>query len=266
MLDGRKAAARNRKSSRMISAFGRTQCQSAWAEEFGISSGVIRNRLKHGWDPEDAVSIPIGANRHRLTISSPLSFSDISKNPEFLKQFRGKEVVSLLCSECGSVFERSKEGISKSFKNNRSGIFCSQICVGIFCGKKELEERNGEMGRVCSDCGNWKSLAKFGSGRVCQTCRNIRPKTKFGEYRRRAKHGFGLTFNEFMEFWQLPCWYCGRSIETIGIDRIDNAKGYCKENCVPCCVVCNRMKSSHTKEEFLDTCRRIVKKHGGNNA
>lgn len=28
-----------------------------------------------------------------------------------------------------------------------------------------------------------------------------------------------------------------------GIDRIENSLGYTKENCIPCCIKCNKIKS-----------------------
>lgn len=36
-----------------------------------------------------------------------------------------------------------------------------------------------------------------------------------------------------------------------GIDRVDSAKSYNAENCVPCCKVCNYMKRSLSRSEFL---------------
>jgi len=40
------------------------------------------------------------------------------------------------------------------------------------------------------------------------------------------------------------CYYCGyyNKSEAIGIDRINNTLHYTKENCVPCCETCNRIK------------------------
>ena len=68
------------------------------------------------------------------------------------------------------------------------------------------------------------------------------PENKFNIYRRSAgRRGFDfeLTFEEFIEFWQYPCEYCGSEIGTI---RVDNSQGYSPENIVPCCTTCNKMK------------------------
>lgn len=43
-----------------------------------------------------------------------------------------------------------------------------------------------------------------------------------------------------------------------GIDRVDNTKGYTRDNVVPCCTQCNRAKRDHSTEYFLAWARRLV--------
>jgi hypothetical protein len=50
--------ARNKRDNRLITAFGRTQCITDWANECGLSSGVIASRIKRGWAISVAVSTP----------------------------------------------------------------------------------------------------------------------------------------------------------------------------------------------------------------
>jgi len=40
------------------------------------------------------------------------------------------------------------------------------------------------------------------------------------------------------------CYYCNHDLEEtgIGLDRIDNDKGYLENNVVPCCWICNKIK------------------------
>lgn len=45
-----------------------------------------------------------------------------------------------------------------------------------------------------------------------------------------------------------------------GIDRVDSNADYILENCVPCCVTCNRAKREMPVEEFKDWLKRISKK------
>ncbi len=42
-----------------------------------------------------------------------------------------------------------------------------------------------------------------------------------------------------------------------GVDRIDNAIGYTKENCVPCCAICNNSKSTLSLKDWLEWIERI---------
>lgn len=68
---------------------------------------------------------------------------------------------------------------------------------------------------------------------------------------------FTLTFEEFIEYWHEICVYCGNQIETIGLDRVDNTKGYILGNVLPCCTLCNLMKRTMTADNFIAHCRVI---------
>lgn len=80
-------------------------------------------------------------------------------------------------------------------------------------------------------------------------------KAKYTTYKSSAKVRnipFDLSFEEFKEFWKKPCHYCRDPIETIGLDRIHNNKGYTKETIVPCCMTCNYVRLNlFTFEEML---------------
>lgn len=85
-------------------------------------------------------------------------------------------------------------------------------------------------------------------------------KRRYTEYKNGAKRRqlqFRLTHEEFMAFWQQPCAYCGDAIADIGLDRMDNGKGYSLENVTPCCKWCNRMKGALSQKQFLDRIQRI---------
>ena len=71
------------------------------------------------------------------------------------------------------------------------------------------------------------------------------------------------TKEEFIERATKECMYCGDKLTNThkklhnngdfsytGIDRYDNKKGYEKENCVPCCSVCNRLKTDMSIKDF----------------
>jgi uncharacterized protein with PIN domain len=91
------------------------------------------------------------------------------------------------------------------------------------------------------------------------------PRGKWTLYKRNAKavgRILGLTFDEFMLFWQKPCVYCGNKISTIGLDRIDNNIGYTVSNTVSCCEWCNKMKWVYSQIEFIKQCEKIVENYG----
>jgi hypothetical protein len=83
----------------------------------------------------------------------------------------------------------------------------------------------------------------------------------FDQYRRGAllrNIDFSLTRKEFEQHKNKNCQYCGDALDRIRLDRVDNSKGYTKENIVPCCFQCNRMKHTESVEGFIDKCRQII--------
>ena len=70
---------------------------------------------------------------------------------------------------------------------------------------------------------------------------------------------FALTLEQFSFFWRKPCTYCGKAVETIGLDRVDNSLGYVKDNVVSCCALCNFMKRHLPVGVFVEHCRAIAR-------
>lgn len=68
---------------------------------------------------------------------------------------------------------------------------------------------------------------------------------------------FELTKEKYLEIVESPCTFCGYNLEDVGIDRIDNAKGYSNDNCQPACTTCNFMKFDRTNEEFLRHAKQV---------
>ena len=133
---------------------------------------------------------------------------------------------------------------------------------------KLINEEKGCIPKVrgiCSECGKefYTNQKQFTCSHKCMLKRGSKssiananlPHGRYSTYRRNAKnrrHNFDLSFDEFMEFWQEPCVYCGSPIDTIGLDREDNDIGYTVDNVVPCCSICNYMKRSLPTKDFLD--------------
>lgn len=94
--------------------------------------------------------------------------------------------------------------------------------------------------------------------------KNLTPRAKLAGYKNSARQrglSWELSAEQFAEHWQSPCTYCGAEIDTIGLDRKDNAKGYEPGNVVPACITCNRMKGTQSYDEWVGHIRRVLKMH-----
>jgi len=113
-------------------------------------------------------------------------------------------------------------------------------------------------------------------------CLKTKPKGESGfnqlytSYKMNAKKRnieFLLTREEFKTLTKQNCYYCGEEPKQVvsnkecvdhssyvynGIDRIDNTKGYTKNNCVSCCGIHNKMKMCMSYHEFIDNIKKIV--------
>lgn len=72
-------------------------------------------------------------------------------------------------------------------------------------------------------------------------------------YAKRKKLEFTLEMEKYLELRKQNCYYCNEknlSMGGVGLDRIDNDKGYIDGNVLPCCKDCNRTRGDrYTVEE-----------------
>lgn len=174
------------------------------------------------------------------------------------------------CQEC---LNKENETTKKRFQKRRDlhkaletvKNITVQICIK--CGKdfeKYLTHANN-ISKLCNHCNtNQKKQDVKREDRVRifkkEKLRNI--PSYYKEYITSAfKRGYTmeLQFDEFKELVQKPCYYCNtyKEDELNGIDRMDNIKGYTKENTVACCGVCNRMKLNYHPLFFVEKCKLI---------
>jgi hypothetical protein len=138
------------------------------------------------------------------------------------------------------------------------------------------------------DCGVTKSIrgAHLRNGATQSCGRHSSLGLDFGEaclnelirrYKHNAKkrgHEYCLTKEQFISITKENCYYCGvepKQKETgskyrgfyiyNGIDRLNNEPFYKIENSIPCCKICNFMKSKLQKEEFLNHIKKIYERH-----
>lgn len=80
---------------------------------------------------------------------------------------------------------------------------------------------------------------------------------KYGAMRRNLS--FSITESEFYALKKKGCAYCGLMRPMfIGMDRIDNSKGYTIDNVCGCCTTCNMMKRVTEADEFVQKCIEVA--------
>jgi hypothetical protein len=87
--------------------------------------------------------------------------------------------------------------------------------------------------------------------------------SRYSKYKISAKNRniiFNLSKEEYLEIIQNNCYICGsKPSDTFicGMDRVDSAKEYVKENCKACCKDCNYMKNNYKLDYFLNKLKEI---------
>jgi hypothetical protein len=151
---------------------------------------------------------------------------------------------------------------------NNSGYYWLCLCD---CGKEKViagsHLRNGNT----KSCGCWKKIFNKFRNRENKTPM-MRCESSFnallGSYKARAKKknlSFTLTKEEFKNLTSSNCYYCGtpplqwhnrQNFDGYyiynGIDRVDNNLGYDINNCVPCCMNCNKSKGTQSQSDFIN--------------
>lgn len=178
-------------------------------------------------------------------------------------------------SKCVSCLENANQSEKKCIQVrqtihtaiNKVQNTIHQICVG--CGKdfEKYMTRYKRPSKLCKHCNeNQKKQDDKRKDRV----RNYREERFenipqfFKDYVLSAKergYSMDLQFDDFKVMVLSPCYYCKiqKEGEVNGIDRVDNSKGYTKENCVACCQSCNRMKLIYHPDFFITKCKIISK-------
>jgi len=174
------------------------------------------------------------------------------------------------------------EDIRESYDNNRPKWSCRCLCD---CGNEKIISRYSILKGHSQSCGCYKN--ELSALRLHKTRAHDRieagNKFVFAYYKTGAKRRsiyFGLSFEEFKDLINKPCFYCGsepsnkmtnswrsnseytESFVYQGIDRVSSSKGYELDNCVPCCKTCNIAKMSMTQDEFKSWVNRIYNHWG----
>lgn len=154
----------------------------------------------------------------------------------------------------------------RKIPRNKKNTFSTYWLCLCDCGKsKFINAFSLKRGNALS-CGSCKTpdITEWSGPRGCF-------RGHYSAYKGRAKDNkweFDLTLEDFRKIVTKPCHYCNieyslvkkdknKLIKCCGIDRLDNSIGYIKDNVVPACHTCNRMKLKMSKKEFLSWITKI---------
>ena len=124
--------------------------------------------------------------------------------------------------------------------------------------------------KECSNCNELKPRNEFGKHKgnkdgltyYCRACINNRNlkfnKTVAGQWRYRKYDASrkGREFKITQEQYEMivkdstGCYLCGNNKVQLGLDRVDNSRGYTIDNIAPCCSPCNTSKGALTLQEW----------------
>ena len=133
---------------------------------------------------------------------------------------------------------------------------------------EEIRDDQYPKRKGCKKCG-----AKIGGkNRILKEVKAAKNRI-LSSYKANAKnrgYSFEISDKEFFDIISQNCYYCNAkprlanylSKSTVkytefnfyanGVDRLDNKKGYIKDNVVPCCTACNLMKKELHYKHFLN--------------
>ena len=180
-----------------------------------------------------------------------------------------------LCKcECGNE-KIVRQSLLKNGRTKSCGCLNKSIVV------------DNDKSKMCSGCSQFLVCDNFSTFNLsrdnkvfeyrrsrCKTClkkynqdrRSTSPEIKLSEILNRCKtKNFDCDLDvQFIEnAWDHPCFYCGGERPTNGFDRVDNSRGYLKDNSVPCCKVCNYMKKTMDVDDFIGHALKIAQNAKG---
>lgn len=166
----------------------------------------------------------------------------------------------LLCNDC---LEKCREYDNNQYNERKKKNVC--VTCGLNLESYIVGDSEKEI-QKCEKC--YKQMKEVESKRIREE-RNYNEERKrniskhYNEYKKGAilrNLWFELNIEEFKSLVNQPCFYCNtyNKNESIGIDRIYSDLGYCIQNCVSCCRICNMMKSDMTPNEFIERIEKIA--------
>jgi 5-methylcytosine-specific restriction endonuclease McrA len=160
-------------------------------------------------------------------------------------------------------------------KKSKTGRIYTQWECKCDCGITFITTTKQIQKGVRKSCGCLTQEARFKRKDEKEVVGNL----CLGHYKCGAKRRnleWALSSIDFMKLLFSSCIYCGSPPSRLvkvsvhqqmvnGIDRVDSSVGYILDNCVPCCMFCNRAKNDSTQKEFLEWIERLKKYENSGN-
>jgi len=171
------------------------------------------------------------------------------------------DLISGIKLSCGCIQESKKMNLTGDRYGNlivinedKPSSYSRRWKVRCDCGTEKIVSQSSLRSGLTVSCGCLRK-EKLKLARQKSILSNYYKIYKYGAKKRRLV--FDITLEEFKIIIKQNCIYCNLSTENNnskkkanGIDRINNDLGYVIENCVPCCLRCNRMKMDISMVDF----------------
>lgn len=173
------------------------------------------------------------------------------------------------CDKCrDKSYTREKEVRKQRVEqHNKLEIVGNKEQVCINCGKSYYQfiTSHKKPSMICKGCHDYNVLQ---DSKRLDRIRNYQGEqfrnmeAYFNSYKTKSPNrefSFNIELDDFKTLVLSECYYCHyqKEDEVIGVDRVDNKLGYEKENCVPCCKLCNMMKWTFHPLFFVNLCKII---------
>lgn len=182
--------------------------------------------------------------------------------------WKNLDVIPIQCSWCQTEFEIKYGTLYNVIRRDAEGIYCGRKCAGAARAFSTQNKYKEAGGKFCKRCGEFKELSNFSIlpnppylRAECRRCHNYKPARQYSlnkEKALRAKIPFTLSMDQFLDFWNKPCFYCGTEVKTIRLETLDFSAGFVRNNVTSICRECQKFKNGMNHDEFMHQCQKIV--------
>jgi hypothetical protein len=185
--------------------------------------------------------------------------SNCCRAPQPIEEFvntKGRE-----CSTCNKCREKGKKHDKKPERREYHNELNKEKGYAEKWRIKQLEERPEEFrAHRNENHKKWREENAEHSARWYRT--HVNPRL---DSIKRAAEVRGIDWHlsdeDAKAMLTSPCVYCKHidlEVRVNGIDRLDSAKPYTPENCLPCCKDCNYMKGTYDPRTFIERAKKIA--------